>query len=188
MSTLEPSMTRYALSQRLLHWLIALMVLGALIVGWTLGMLGFNATVETFGKDMTNLLYKYHKTFGVLILGFMIVRIALKLMLPKPAYAEPLSRFEHIASSAVHGILYLTLVLMAVVGWLATGASGFPVEFFNWNLPAILSRDKALGETLFTLHFLLGVVITLAVAAHIGGALKHWLLNKDGVMRRMSLF
>ena len=181
-------MPRYALSQRLLHWLIALMVLGALLVGWTLGTLGFSGTVETFGKDMTNLLYKYHKTFGVLILGFMLLRIALKLMLPKPDYVPPLSRFEHIASNAVHGILYLTLILMAVVGWLATGASGFPVEFFNWKLPAILSKDKALGETLYFLHYLLGIVITLAVFAHIGGALKHWLINKDGVMKRMSLF
>ncbi|MEL7153454.1 MAG: cytochrome b [Pseudomonadota bacterium] len=181
-------MHRYALSQRLLHWVIALMVLGALLVGWTLGTLGFKGTVATFGQDMTNLLYKYHKTFGVLILGFMILRIALKLMLPKPAYAQPLTRFEHIASNAVHGILYLTLVLTAVVGWLATGASGFPVEFFNWNLPAILSKDKALGETLYTVHYLLGIVITFAIAAHIGGALKHWLVNKDGVMRRMSLF
>ena len=51
-------MPRYAFSQRLLHWLIALMVLGALVVGWTLGTLGFNGTVETFGKDVTNLLYK----------------------------------------------------------------------------------------------------------------------------------
>ena len=181
-------MERYALSQRLLHWLIALMILGALVVGWTLGTLGFRGAVETFGQDMTNMLYEYHKTFGVLILGFMVLRIALKLMLPKPAYAEPLSRFEHIASNAVHGILYLAVVLMAVVGWLGTGASGFPVEFFNWNLPAILAKDKALGETLFTLHYLLGIVITFAVAAHIGGALKHWLVNKDGVMRRMSLF
>jgi cytochrome b561 len=188
MPTRKTTMHRYSLIQRLLHWLIALMVIGALTVGWTLGTLGFNAAVETFGKDMTNLLYKYHKTFGVLILGLMVLRIALKLMLPKPAYAQPLTRFEHIASNAVHGILYLALVLMAVVGWLATGASGFPVEFFNWNLPAILSKDKALGETLYTFHYLLGIVITLAVFAHIGGALKHWLVNKDGVMRRMSLF
>ena len=182
-------MERYALSQRLLHWLIALMVLGALTVGWTLGTLGFKGTVDTFGQDMTNLLYKYHKTFGVLILGFMTLRIVLKLMLPKPAYAQPLSRFEHVASNAIHGILYVALILMAAVGWLGTGALGFPVEFFDWKLPAIIGKDKAVGEfLLYTLHGLLGYVITACVFLHIAGALKHWLVNKDGVMLRMSLW
>lgn len=181
-------MERYAFSQRAVHWLVALMVLGALVVGWTLGTLGYKGTVDMFGQAMTNTLYKYHKTFGVLILGFMIVRIALKLMLPKPAYAQDLTRFEHIASNAVHGILYLAVTLMAVTGWLATGASGFPVEFFDWNLPKILSKDKALGETLYSAHYFLGLIITACVLLHIAGALKHWLVNKDGVMRRMSLF
>ena len=70
---------KYALSQRLLHWIIALMVLGALAVGMLLGFLGFSGVKDTFGIDVTNLLYKYHKTFGVLILGLMVIRIAVKL-------------------------------------------------------------------------------------------------------------
>ena len=107
-------MERYAFSQRLLHWVIAVLVLGALTVGWTLGTLGYKGVVDTFGQDMTNTLYKYHKTFGVIILGLMLVRIVLKLMLPKPAYAEPLSNFDRIASNSVHGILYVALVGMAL--------------------------------------------------------------------------
>ncbi|MEM7683305.1 MAG: cytochrome b [Pseudomonadota bacterium] len=181
-------MERYAFVQRLLHWLIALMVLGALVVGWTFATLEYKGTVATFGQDMTNLLYKYHKTFGVLILAFMVLRILLKLMLPKPAYDPPLARVEHVASNAVHGLLYVLLPLMAVFGWLGTGASGFPVEFFNWELPKILAKNKDLGTVLFTLHWICGILITGAVFLHIGGALKHWLINRDGVMGRMSLF
>ena len=182
-------MERYAFSQRLLHWVIAILVLGALTVGWTLGTLGYKSVVDTFGQDMTNTLYKYHKTFGVIILGLMLVRIVLKLMLPKPAYAEPLSNFDRIASNSVHGILYVALVGMALTGWLGTGASGFPVEFFDWKLPGILSKDKETGQfLLYTLHGVFGFIITACVALHIGGALKHWLVRKDGVMGRMSLF
>lgn len=182
-------MERYALVQRLLHWLIAVLVLCALTVGWTLGTLEFKGTVETFGQQMTNTLYKYHKTFGVMILALMLIRIVFKLILPKPAYDPPLSRFDRIASASVHGILYVALVCMAVTGWLGTGASGFPVQFFDWDLPKILAKDKELGGLLlYTLHGIFGYIITLCVFLHIGGALKHWLVNRDGVMGRMSLF
>ena len=96
---------KYALSQRLLHWIIALMVIGALAVGFLLGFLGFSGVKEAFGIDVTNLLYKYHKTFGVIILGLMVVRIIVKMAKGKPAYDPPLTKFEHSASNAVHGLL-----------------------------------------------------------------------------------
>lgn len=181
-------MPRYALIQRVLHWLIAFLVLGALGVGMIFGFLEFKGTLETFGKDMTNTLYKYHKTFGVLILGLMVLRIIVKLMLGKPAYATPLTKFENAASNAVHGLIYLLVPVMAILGWLATGASGFPVEFFNWQLPAILSKDKELGATLYEWHGTIGWILLILVAVHIAAALKHWLIKRDGLMSRMGLF
>lgn len=176
---------RYSLIQRFLHWSIAAMVLGALAIGMMLGWLGYQGVVDAYGQATTNLLYKYHKTFGVLILGFMIVRIVVKLRLGKPAYAEPLTRFEHVASNAVHGLLYACLILMPALGWLATGAGGFPVEFFDWKLPGVLAKDKALSETLYMLHGAVGWLLLALIVAHIGGALKHAIVNMDKVMDRM---
>ena len=176
---------KYALSQRLLHWVIAAMVIGALAVGFLLGFLGFSGVKDTFGIDVTNLLYKYHKTFGILILGLMVARIVVKLAKGKPAYATPLTRFEHAASNAVHGLLYLCLFAMPVLGWLGTGANGFPVEFFNWKLPPILAKDKELGGLLMQLHEIIGWTLAALIAIHIGAALKHAIVKKDGVLQRM---
>ena len=182
-------MPRYALIQRLLHWAIALVVLGALAIGLIFAIYdGFAGTKEAFGEATTNLFYKYHKTFGVIILFAMIVRILVKLRLGKPAYAQPLSRFEHVASNAVHGLLYLGLLIMPVLGWLGTAAGGFPVQFFGWTLPGLIGKDKALYEILMEFHGVIGWIMLICVLMHIGGALKHWLVNKDGVMTRMSLF
>jgi len=176
---------KYALSQRLLHWIIALMVLSALSVGFLLGFLGFSGVKDTFGIDTTNLLYKYHKTFGVLILGLMIVRIIVKMAKGKPDYNPPLTKFEHSASNAVHGLLYLCLFAMPVLGWLGTGANGFPVELFNWKLPAILAKDKDLGGLLMELHGTIGWILAALIIIHIGAALKHAIVKKDGVLQRM---
>jgi len=176
---------KYALSQRLLHWIIAAMVIGAMAVGMLLGFLGFSGVKDTFGIDITNLLYKYHKTFGILILGLMVIRIIVKLAKGKPDYSPPLTKFEHAASNAVHGLLYACLFAMPVLGWLGTGANGFPVEFFNWKLPAILAKDKDLGGLLMQLHEIVGWVLAALIIVHIGAALKHAIVKKDGVLQRM---
>ncbi|MCU0935604.1 MAG: cytochrome b [Gammaproteobacteria bacterium] len=179
---------RYTLVQRLLHWIIALLVLGLLAVGMIFFFLDFEGTKNTFGREVTDALYTYHKSFGILVLALMILRVALRVVLGAPPYARPLPAFQRVASHAVHGLLYLTLLAMPVVGWLATAAGGYPVQFFDWTLPGLLAKDKALAETLFWLHGTLGWVIIGLLAVHIGAALMHWLVKRDGVMGRMSLF
>ena len=182
-------MIKYALGQRLLHWIIALIVIGTLTVGLIFAICdGFEGTKETFGAEVTGLFYKYHKTFGILILFAMILRIIMKVRLGKPAYEVPLSRLDHIASNAVHGLLYLLLLALPVLGWLGMGAGGFPVQFFEWNLPQLIGKDKELYGTIMEIHGICGWLVLILLIAHIGGALKHWLINKDGVMQRMSLF
>ena len=178
---------RYALSQRLLHWLIALLALPALGVGLTLGTLGFDGAKAAFGGEVTGALYAAHKTVGVLILALMILRLGLRLTLGSPRYASPLTGFERVASRTVHGLLYLVLLALPVVGWLATAAGGYPVQFFAWTLPGLIAKDKALSETLFQFHGILGWMLLALLALHIGAALWHWLLKRDGVMARMSL-
>ena len=180
--------TRYTLVQRLLHWLIAVLLAVVLGVGMTLGFLGFDGTKAAFGGEVTNALYTYHKTFGVVILALMVLRLGVRLVVGAPAYRVPLTGFEHMASGAVHGLLYLALLIMPVLGWLGTAAGGYPVQFFGWTLPGLIGKDKALGETLFFLHGLVGWVILGLVILHIGGAMRHWLVKRDGVMARMSLF
>ena len=180
--------TRYTLVQRLLHWLIALLVLGLLGVGMIFFFLDFEGTKNTFGREVTDALYTYHKTFGIVVFALMILRVGLRLMLGAPPYAQPLPAFQRVASHAVHGLLYLTLLAMPVVGGLATAAGGYPVQFFAWTLPGLVAKDKGLAETLFWLHGVLGWVIIGLLAVHVGAAMMHWLVKRDGVMRRMSLF
>jgi cytochrome b561 len=178
---------RYALVQRLLHWLIALLVLGVLGVGMTLGFLGFDGVKQTFGDQATNALYTYHKTFGILVLVLMLARLGFRLGLGTPPYRQALGGLERAASRTVHGLFYVALLAMPVLGWLATAAGGYPVQFFGWTLPGLIGKDKALSETLFWFHGLVGWVLLVLIVVHLGGAMWHWLIKRDGVMERMSL-
>ncbi len=188
MHDLENDHDRYAYPHRVLHWLVALVVVLSLATGLTLGFLGFEGTMERFGQPLTDILYTSHKSFGVLILALMLARVVTRLIFVVPVHEPPLPRFQRVVSSAVHYLLYLALLAMPVLGWLATASGGFPVQFLHWHLPDLIGRDDALSEQLFIWHGWLGLVILGLVGLHIAGALFHWLIRRDGVMKRMSLF
>jgi cytochrome b561 len=170
----------------LLHWLIALMVFGLLAAGLTFMVLGYEGTVEAFGDDATNALYKYHKTFGILLLVFMLVRLGLRWAYPPPPYDPPISGFERVVGRGAHILFYLLLIGMPVGGWLATAAGGYPVQFFDVNLPGLIGKDKALSEILFQLHGTAGLLLLALIVLHIGASIRHF-LRKDKVMQRISL-
>lgn len=179
---------RYTLAQRLVHWAIAIIAVCVLVVGLTLGILGFDGVKATFGMEATNLLYKYHKTFGVVLLGLMTLRLVLKLTLGRPEYDPPLPRFNQVASEAVHGLLYIALLAQPILGWLATAAGGYPVEFFSATLPGFIGKDEALSKSLYSIHYSVGLLILALIAVHVGAALMHRFVKRDTVMHRMSLF
>ena len=179
---------RYSLLHRLIHWAVAVIAICVLAVGLTLGILGFDGVKATFGMDTTNLLYKYHKTFGVVLLGLMTIRLALRLTLGRPDYDPPLPRFNKVASEIVHGMLYVVLLVQPILGWAATAAGGYPIEFFNTTLPQFIAKDPELSKTLYSLHFANGLLLLGLIGIHVGAALMHWLVLRDTVMKRMSLF
>ena len=179
---------RYSLIQRILHWLVAGVLLLSLTGGALLYAYGFTGLRDTFGMGVTNAIYTGHKTAGVLILGLMLLRVAVRRGLGVPAPEPSLTPFQVRASEAVHLMLYVGLIGMAVLGWLATGSGGFPVEFFSARLPGILPKNEALSETLFWMHGLVAVALVGLIALHVGAAMMHWKVKKDGVMARMSLW
>ncbi len=179
---------RYTLLQRLIHWAVAIIAICLLVVGSTLGILGFDGVKNTFGMEVTNALYKYHKTFGVIMLGLMTLRLVLRLTLGRPDYDPPLPRFNKVASRIVHWLLYLALLVQPMLGWAATAAGGFPIEFFNSQLPKLIAKDPALSETLYMVHGGVGALILTLIAIHVSAALMHAFVKRDTVMSRMSLF
>ena len=180
--------SRYSVLQRLIHWAVAICVIFVLPMGLTLGILGFDGVKNTFGMDATNFLYKYHKTFGVIILGLMILRLALRLVRGKPEYDQPLPSISRVASRISHGLLYLLLLVQPMLGWAATSAGGFPIEFFNSKLPALLSKDPALSKSLYAIHGTVGLLLLVLITIHVSAALMHRFMLRDTVMKRMGLF
>ena len=183
---------RYTFLQRLVHWIIALVVFGLLFMGFVLWRYGYDGLVASFGQQTTNDLYMYHKSFGTLLFILMILRLALRRMSPPPAYENPLTGTEKVVSSSIHLLLYVLLLAMPIGGLLATWTGGYPLQFFGvfgengLAPPGFIGKNEALSEQLFEWHGYAGLAVAALLVLHIGAGLKHWKL-KDGVMRRISL-
>ncbi|MBK5931381.1 cytochrome b [Halochromatium salexigens] len=178
--------TRYSLVQRLLHWLIALLVFGLLAMGFTFWWLGYEGINGLFGDELTNSFYMMHKSVGILVFFLVVVRLLLFRFSPVPEYQPPLSGVERVISTTTHVLMYLLLIGIPIGGWLATSISGFPVQFFGWSQPGLDPANKELGNQLFLMHGIGGLVLLAVLLLHIGAGLKHWKM-KDGIMKRISL-
>ena len=137
--------------------------------------------------DLTNSLYAWHKAMGFAVLLLMLIRVLVKLFCRKPEPVASLPPTTRKIAASVHGLLYLLLLAVPLLGW--AGVSAFPALGINASisLPAMpgIDTDQALAKRIFEIHSTLAFVLMGLAALHIAAALKHWLINKDEVIDRM---
>jgi cytochrome b561 len=172
-----PDTARYNPTAIALHWLLALMILGSLSVGLTMTGLPFSPTRLK--------LYNWHKWAGVTILLLSGFRLLWRLTHRPPADL-PMPAWQARAAHATHGLLYTLFFAVPLAGWAYSSAAGFPVVLYGvLPLPDFVTPDRALAETLKLLHKTLAFSLAALVVAHVAGALKHQLLDRDGLLARM---
>lgn len=175
---MSASEARYDAFAITLHWLVALLVIAQFAWGWW--MLDIPKQPPGPRADAFNL----HKSFGMTIFALMLVRGAWRLgHSPPPLPAMP--RWQAIAAKINHGLLYAALLLLPLVGYLGSVASGYPVKYFGIVLPAWGSKNEVIKSALSLAHLALSWVLAAAVLLHIAAAMKHALIDGDGLILRM---
>lgn len=175
----------YGSAARLLHWLTAMGILIMIPLGWIAHRLPYDTESQLALKAQ---LFSAHKTLGIAVLAVALVRIAWALSQPKPAPLHPERRAETLLAETVHWLLYGSLILVPLSGWIEHAATaGFaPIWWpFGQSLPFV-PKSPALAETFATLHFLLQWLLTASVLLHVAGAVKHALIDRDSTLARMS--
>jgi cytochrome b561/polyisoprenoid-binding protein YceI len=174
----------YGSLARFFHWSIALLILTDI----ALGLIG-DATernAETAGFLQT--LYSAHKTIGVTVLALALLRVIWALTQPKPAPLHPDRKAETFVAEVVHWALYGAIFVMPLSGWVIHSAeTGFaPIWWpFGQDLPFV-PKSEAVAHVAGAIHGLSAIVIYLTVGAHIAGALKHAIIDRDETIARMT--
>lgn len=186
---LSNSATTYGAVTKGFHWLTALLILANLPLGWVAADLA--QQVQEGGDDAliarTALLFSIHKTTGVAIFFVALGRILWALSQPKPGLLNGDRPLEARAAETVHWLLYGSLVLVPLSGWVHhAAATGFaPIWWpFGQGLPFV-PKSETVSEIAATLHLLFVIVLAGALTAHVAGALKHHLIDGDATLRRM---
>jgi cytochrome b561 len=173
-------MQRYNKVSISLHWLIALLI----FFNFALGLYMADLPLSPLKLQR----YSWHKWAGVTVFVLLVIRLLWRIT-HKPPAPLPMPRWQHIAATAVHHLLYVFMFIVPISGWLMSSAHGFQTVWFGvLPLPDLLDKNKELAETLEEVHEVLNYGMLALVVAHVGAALKHQFIEKDGLMGRMNPF
>ena len=172
----------YSTTARRFHWLTVAAVFVMIPLG--LGMTYRGNTLDIW-DGLTNGLYSAHKLLGFLVLWLTAGRLAYRLLHGAPPDEPTLEWWQKAGSHLVHWALYGLLLVVPLLGWI--GVSLFPALtiFDLFNLPALAGPDEAAAKRVLALHGWLAILLALTIAGHIGAALYHYFIRRDGVLRRM---
>lgn len=167
----------FTLPARVLHWLMAILILAMLFIG-----VGMVASVS----ERHEWLLRIHKPLGIAILLLAVVRLAVRLRHPPPPLPADLPALQKLAAHASHWLLYALMIAMPLVGWAMLSAGGYPVMLGDsLRLPPIFPVSTTAFAILRHLHTWLALLLLLTFLAHLGAALYHGLIRRDGVLASM---
>ncbi|MBC3808226.1 cytochrome b [Undibacterium seohonense] len=171
-------MQRYSGKSMALHWLVAIMIIAAFIMGSYMTDLRISPTKLK--------LYSWHKWIGITVLALVAIRLLVRLTNPAPAYPEHMKSWEKQIAQVTHIALYFLMFAVPISGYLYTYAAGFPVVYLGlFELPALIAPNPELKDSFKELHEYLTKGMLILVLLHVAAALKHHFIDKDDVLKRM---
>ncbi|MGA9409886.1 MAG: cytochrome b/b6 domain-containing protein [Roseobacter sp.] len=174
----------YGAVAKSLHWTTALLVLTLIPLGIYANGLPYDTSEALAQKAW---LFSLHKTLGVTVFFVALARILWAITQTKPAGLHPERKLETFAATTVHWLLYGSLLLVPLSGWIhhASTAGFAPIWWpFGQDLPMV-PKSESLAATTAGLHIVFERVLAVSILLHLAGALKHHFIDKDATLRRM---
>lgn len=170
--------TGWGAMTRLLHWLMAALILAQFAGGWIADQLERSPAKAD--------LMTAHKSLGISILMLLLLRAAWRWTHAAPPPLPGALAWEKTLARWSHFLLYVLMAAVPLSGWLAASTSRIPWNFF-WLFPwpRIAQPDQDLHHRAEDLHALLIWILAVVLATHILAALRHHFVKKNDVLRRM---
>ncbi|CDY77253.1 Cytochrome B561 [Caballeronia glathei] len=169
---------RFVLPARILHWLMAALILAMLFIG-----AGMVSTVN----DRYPELLAWHRPIGIAILILAVIRLGVRVTHRPPPLPADVPAMQAAAARASHYVLYGLMIAMPLIGWAMQSAGGYPVVMWKgFDLYPILPHNIIVYGQLRRLHGLFAYAFFLLILVHLAAALVHAWIRRDGVFQSMS--
>ncbi len=171
--------THYGLVSKLLHWTIAVLILGLV---W----LGSYMVELTYFDKWYNLSLALHKSLGLLVFALAGIYFCWKIVSPSPDGGATTPRWQRLSVRVMHAALMLLMVAIPLSGYLISTSAGQSIDFFGlFDVPAPARNNKGIRDPAIAAHYYCAYGVLLLVLGHAGAALKHQFFDKDGTLARM---
>ncbi len=164
-----------------LHWLAAIAVFAMLFTG-------FNADFAGDAGDRAKraMFMGWHISLGASFALILLARVFASYAQPRPTPPEqaPILKF---LSSATHQILLIAILTQVGSGMLAVWSGGRAINVFDViSIPSpFAERNEGAHEIAEVIHAIGRWTIVAALSLHVLGALKHAMIDRDGVLMRI---
>src|SRR5262245_12994024 len=159
------STTDWGWPAKILHWVGAVMILLLLVHGWWM------THMTPRPERLAN--YAGHSW---------------RWLNPLPEFPAKLPRWEHVAARVSHALIHFLMFVVSVTGWMVATTIRNPMtkDLFGLDVPPIVtSVDRTMRQWLEGSHMVLAYVLAAVVLIHIAAALRHHMLKRNDVLRRM---
>lgn len=172
------SAPRYGRTAIVLHWLLALLLIGMLTIGFYMTGLARNTPERGWWFNL-------HKSLGVVALVLIVLRLAWRATHRPPPLPAAMSALEVRLAHWSHGALYALMTLQVSTGFVSSSLNTYGITVFGLPLPAWGVQAPALRDALVAAHHMFAWAFAALVVVHVLAAFKHALWDRDDVMRRM---
>ncbi|MFZ6044842.1 cytochrome b [Pseudomonas sp. CR3202] len=170
--------THFAPLLRILHWLMAILLLAMLFIG---------VSMVADLSPRHSVLVAVHKPLGLILLVLVLIRLAVRLTRPTPPLPGDMPAWQQRIARLSHLFLYALMLALPLVGWAMQSAGGYPLALHDsLPMPPIVPQDARLYALLRLAHTVLAYLLFIGVLAHLAAALYHALIRRDGVLSSMT--
>ena len=170
---------RFAILFRILHWLMAVMILAMLFIG-----VSMVASLADYSR-----LVAIHRPLGMAVLVLAIIRLINRRLTKLPPFPPTMSGTERRIASWSERLLYALMIALPLVGWGMLSAGHYPIVMFgSFHLPPIPPPHPMLYAFLRHAHTVLAWLLFAVILAHVGAVLFHTLIVRDRLLDRMALW
>lgn len=174
----EAAGIRYGAVAILFHWLVALLIVLALGLGWYMADLPFSPSRLK--------LFNWHKWLGMTILLAAALRLLWRLRHPAPPLPAAMARRDAMLAHLTHAAMYLLFFAVPLIGWARSSAAGFPIVYLGVvPFPDFVGKNKELAGWLTQAHAVSAYLLALLVVLHVAAVIKHAVIDRDEVLSRM---